>query len=309
MLTGGDRMHKGKSRNHVIDASSGEWVVILDADEQIADPVGLRAHLEATDAQALFIKLAYMNGSGEPTLSFQQMRCWKRGTFEYKYRAHELPVAVNGWGKVEHTGFVWEHRPPADRVWKSNYTLDRLVLDVAENPDDQRPLYYLGRQHMYRKEWEMALDRLTAYLEKAAHDEADAWHCVSLCHYGLGQEKKRIAALYQACAAAPHRREWWGELATYYHGKGQDNIAAGLLKCALEQPVPPKSYIKHHWYGPHIYDLLARCLWKLKRYEEGKEYASTAAVLAPDNERLQKNLKFFTDILAPDEPALVEYQL
>lgn len=302
VLTGGDRMHKGQSRNRVMDAASGEWNVVLDADERIADPVGLRKYLESTDAQALFIKLAYVNSNGDPTLSYQQMRCWRRGTYEYKYRAHEVPEPTNGWGSVEYTDFVWEHRPPPDRMWKSDYTLNRLLLDVEEHPGDTRPLYYLGRQYMYREEWQMALDKLAAYLEKPGRDEADAWHGVALCHHGLGQEKEHISALFQACAAAPHRREWWGELAAYYHGKGQESIAVGLLKCALEQPPPPKSYVKHYWHGSHIYDLLARCLWKLKRYEEGKEYASTAVKLSPDDTRLRRNLKYFDDILI-SEPA------
>jgi glycosyltransferase involved in cell wall biosynthesis len=48
--TGADRMHKAESRNKAIEESTGDWVVILDADEQIADPAGLREFLETTDA-------------------------------------------------------------------------------------------------------------------------------------------------------------------------------------------------------------------------------------------------------------------
>ena len=296
VLTGGDRMHKAKSRNQAIDAASGDWVVILDADERIADPTGLRQFLESTDAQALYIKLSYMDANDQPTLSYQQMRCWQRGTYQYQYRAHEVPIPVNGWGETKHTDFVWEHRPPTGRTWKSDYTLNRLLLDVEENPDATRQLYYLGRQHMYRKEHDMALDRLSTYLENAGRDEADAWHCVALCHQELEHEKEYVSALYQACAANPQRREWWGELATHYHSKGQDTIAVGLLKCAMEQPPPPNSYVKHYWHGSHIYDLIAICLWKLKRYEEGEKYASIAVELSPDSERLQRNLKYFTDL-------------
>nr|NIQ90672.1 glycosyltransferase [Deltaproteobacteria bacterium] len=227
VLTGGDRMHKAESRNSAAAASSGEWTVILDADEQIADPVGLREHLQQTDAQALFIKLAYMDANDNPTLSYAQMRIWRRGTYQYKYRAHEVPLPTNGWGKREYTDFVWEHRPPPDRVWKSDYTLNRLLLDVEENPEDARPLYYLGRQYMYRQEWTLALETLEAYLAFSGIDEADAWHCVARCYKGLGDEKQQIKALFTACAAQPGRREWWGELAEIYHSRGQDSIAVG----------------------------------------------------------------------------------
>ena len=79
VLTGGDRMHKADSRNRAIDAAQGDWVIVLDADECIVDPVSLRIFLEETDAQAVYIKLAFMDGNDNPTLTYQQMRCWRAG--------------------------------------------------------------------------------------------------------------------------------------------------------------------------------------------------------------------------------------
>jgi glycosyltransferase involved in cell wall biosynthesis len=292
-FTGADRMNKGESRNRAIEESSGDWVVILDADEQIAQPKALRKFLETTDADAVYIKLAYVDGEGNHTLSYAQMRVWKRNAYRYKYRAHEVPTPTNGWGKLVHTDFIWEHRPPKDRTWKSDYTLNRLLLDVKENPGNARPVYYLGRQYMYRQEWELALENLNKYLESPGVDKADAWHCLAKCYKGLGQEDKQIEMLFMACASRPGRREWWGELAEIHHAKGNDNVAIGLLKCALEQPMPPKSYIRHYWYGAHIYDLLARCLWKLEKYEEGYDYMSKAVELEPSNQRLKTNLEWF----------------
>lgn len=298
--TDGDRMHKGQSRNQAIEAASGDWVVILDADEKIADPVGLRVYLEAMMASmvyAVYIRLAFMDANDEPTLSYQQMRCWRKGTYRYKYRAHEVPVPVDGWGDVAHTEFIWEHRPPRDHAeWKMQYTLDRLLLDVEENPRAARPLYYLGRQHMYSKEYKLAIGTLNQYLAlEGKQDRADAHNCVSICHGALGNQKEQIAALFRACADNPMRREWYGGLATIYHNLGKNDLAAGLLKCALEIPMPPRSYVKHVWYGAHIHDLLARCLWKLQRYTEGCEHAARAVELDPDNKRLQGNLQWFVD--------------
>jgi len=299
VFTGADRMHKANSRNRAMDEACGDWVVILDADEQIADSAGLREFLENTDAQAVYIRLAFVDGKGNHTLSYQQMRCWQRDAYRYQYRAHEVPVPVDGWGVVEHTEFVWEHRPPADRVWKQQYTLDRLLLDVQENPDMTRPLYYLGRQYMYCQQYENAIQTLMQYLDKQkGHDRADAWRCLALCHGKLGNRNEQIRTLHQACAEHPMRREWWGELAEVYHADGQDEIATGLLRCALEIPQPPIAYTTHQWYGAYIYDLLARCLWKQQRYAEGYEYAKRAVKLEPDDKRLRDNLQWFVDKIA-----------
>jgi radical SAM superfamily enzyme YgiQ (UPF0313 family) len=43
---------------------------------------------------------------------------------------------------------------------KLQYTLDRLLLDVKENPDAARPLFYLGRQYSYMGNYEAAIERL-----------------------------------------------------------------------------------------------------------------------------------------------------
>ena len=294
VLVGGDRMNKGAARNQASAAADGDWAVVLDCDEQIADPVGLRKFLETTDAGAAYIRLAYMNGNTS-TLEYPQMRCWRKGLIEYRYRAHEVPIPPNGkWPKVAHTDFVWEHRPPAGRTWKSQYTLDRLLLDIEEHPGAARPMYYLGRQYMYRSEWELAIEWLEKYL--AAQDEtnrADAWSCIAKCHSGLGDKRKQIQALHMACAEMPERRDWWCALAELYHAEGKDHIAAGLLKCALEQPRSAKSYHTAYWFGPHIHDLLARCLWKLARYEEGGDHAKRACELEPESQRLKDNLAFF----------------
>jgi 2-polyprenyl-3-methyl-5-hydroxy-6-metoxy-1,4-benzoquinol methylase len=293
VLTGGDRMHKGQSRNCAMKAATGDWIVILDADETIADPVGFRAFLEETTAQAVFIRLSYMDEQNNPTLTFSQQRAWRRGAFEYKYRAHEVPIPTDGWGEIAYTDFVWEHRPPAERLWKSDYTLERLQMDVEENPHDPRPLFYLGRLHTNRQEWEQGRDTLLRYLDSPGRDQGDGWYNLAYCYNGLGDQDARIRALYQACASMTDRREYWCELASIYHQDGRENIALGLLKCALEQPAPAHSYVRAGWYGAGIYDLTARCLWKLGRYEEGLKYAIQAAELAPGDERIARNLLWF----------------
>jgi glycosyltransferase involved in cell wall biosynthesis len=249
VYTGADRMHKAESRNKAIEKSTGDWVVILDADEQIADPMGLREFLETTDAQAVYVRLAYMDSNNAPTISYQQMRCWRRDAYRYKYRAH--------------------------------------------------PVYYLGRQYMYNKMWQLAVERLTQYIEMtpAGRDAADAWNCLATCYSNLGNKKEQVRSLHLAAAAQPKRRDWWGKLAQIYYGDGNYEVAAGLLKCALEVNPPKDAYTYHSWHGSIVYDLLARCLWKLRRYNEGHQYALKAVTIEPNSDRLKNNLLFFENVV------------
>ena len=291
VITGADRMHKGASRNQALEAATGDWVVILDADEQIRDPVAVRQCIEGTTAKALYVNLTCVDSQGNSTLSWPQMRCWERGAYKYRYRAHEIPI---GSGEAEYTDLVWEHRQPSDRSWKWQYTLDRLLLDVAENPDMPRPLFYLGRQYYYLKQWSRAIETLNNYLAMGCHyDSAEGWYYLSLCHSELKQGTDQIAALWRAIECRPEDRRFWGMLAEVYHTQGNNVVASGLLKGALELPSCQKGYTVAKWQGAHIYDLLARCLWKTGRIADGREYAAIALQKDPGSERLQKNLWYF----------------
>jgi tetratricopeptide (TPR) repeat protein len=258
--------------------------------------VGLRAFLERTDAEALYVRETFMNGKG-PTLSFSQMRCWKRDAYRYKYRAHELPVPTNGkWGKVERTNFVWEHRPPGGRAWKREHMLMLLLMDVEENPGDPRPVYYLGREYMYLQAWRMCLEKMSEYIRIAPLGDTDiseAWGNMATCHKQLGETSAMTMCLWRALAEQPHRRDWYGWLAEYYHERKDHALAAGLLKAALELPRPETGYINEQWHGAYIYDLLARCLWYAGKKSDGLPFAQRAVELSPDDDHLRDNLRWF----------------
>lgn len=296
VANGADRMHKGQARNQSLDMATGDWCFVLDADETLTDPLGLRAFLETTDAQAVTLREAMIDANGNTTLTHSRTRAWRRGTQRFRYRAHEAPYPVNGTGRVAATEFLIEHRPPPERQsWKPGYFLDRLLLDVAENPGDPRPLFYLGRQYTYASEWQKGAETLEQYLRAPGWDQADALGFLARCYGGLGRQIEQIEALHRAATVQPHRRDWWGELAEVYHAKGDHRAAVGLLRCALECMPGARGYVSARWHGAHIYDLLARCLWHLGRMDEGREYARKAAELAPADERLRSNLCHFDD--------------
>jgi glycosyltransferase involved in cell wall biosynthesis len=250
---GADRMHKAQSRNLAMDKAAGEWIVVLDADERIADPEGLRAYLQQAEALALYVRVVYVDGSGQETASLSQLRCWRRGALHYKYRCHELPVPVDGHPKLaQMTDFLWQHRPPHKREsWKLQYSHDRLVLDVKENPGDPRPVYYLGRQYMYMSQYEEAVKWLRKHIALGGGaDIADCWYSLARCYQHIeGREKEHMMAMHQACAINPRRREYWGELANEHWKRGNHWLAIGLMKAALNLPPLEVGVLQHAWYS------------------------------------------------------------
>jgi glycosyltransferase involved in cell wall biosynthesis len=302
VIEGGDRMHKGQSRNQAQDAASGDWIVVLDADEIIVDPEGLRAFLEMTDARLVYVRLVVLDSNDVEVRGYHQMRCWRNGLVRYHYRAHEVPLPVDGdHSRSEYSDFVYEHRPPSERLgWKKDYTLARLEMDVAENPTSGRSLFYLARQHMYMGNDGDALaafDRYFSVTSESEYNRVDAWRFWGLCWLRQGRWEKCIEGLHRAMAIQPDRRELWGEIAEVYHNRGQHSVARAYMYGAFEAGPPKTAYKEARWYGAHAQDLMARILWKQREYERGLPFAERAVEMSPGNRRLRKNLLFFEDVL------------
>lgn len=294
VIEGGDRTHKAKERNHAADASTGDWIVILDCDERVADAAGFRAFLETTTTDGVYIREEFKAPDGRTTLSFPQMRAWRRGAYRYHYRAHELPMATRPCNE-EYTGFVWEHRPPAGRTWKDEHLLHLLLLDYMECPGEARPMYYLGRQYLYMGAYKFAVEKLNEFISTSKPGwwgRSDAFGDLASAYQLMGDTEKAMDALMRAIGENPNRRDWWGRLAEMHHLAGHHEIAIGMLKTMLELP-PHNEYVMMYWYSAYPYDLLARCLWYAGRHEEGYQYAKQAAELAPDDPRIISNLGFF----------------
>jgi glycosyltransferase involved in cell wall biosynthesis len=106
--------HMEFARNKGIDAATGEWILIVDADELIPEKLrhGLEEHVGATPATAGFWipRMNYFFGLPVPhTGGFPdyQLRCFRRGAGRYPDRLHSaavidgpvayLPVADGAW--------------------------------------------------------------------------------------------------------------------------------------------------------------------------------------------------------------------
>jgi len=222
--------------------------------------------------------------------TWHQIRAYRKGTGRYRYRAHEVPVCSRN---ADYTDIIFDHHQPPERWgWKLEYTLKRLLMDVDENPYDPRPMFYLGRQYMYLGEHEEAIKTLEKYMTMAptGYDAQEACLAMSTCYEKLEDKSKEMEMIYKTCAVQPRNRWQWYLMASKYHERGANDLAVGALKFALEI----KNEIGYKRTNEaDIHDLLARCLWKLQRFDEGKQHAEKAVELRPNDARLQKNAMWF----------------
>lgn len=252
--------NKAEARNMGIDAATGKWIVVLDADEVIEKPAELRAWLTDAKENAIHVQFANVEPDGAVSLIWNQMRIFRRGMFRYKYREHEIPVPLFDGLSEAVVDFKFIHMPPKEQEGKRTGMLARLRLDVEENPGDLHPLYFLHRQHMHLEQWDKAIEAGTQFLKLAGPDtdKVEAYGNMATCHEKRGEFYIALQFLHRALADHPARRIWWVRIAELYINSGQHNIALGYLRAAVEMWRQPEQH-----YQPgidlHAYRLIEQC--------------------------------------------------
>lgn len=242
--------NKGSARNMGIDAATGDWIVMLDADEVITERAALRRAILSLDETYNAVSTIFENitDAGAVTLRWRQIRIFRRGSHRYKHREHEMPCPVTETVEIG-ADIVFEHRPPADRgPAKMQPMIDRLELDVIEHPGDPHPLYFLHRQYLLDGQHQKAIDYGQQYLvSPGEHDRCECLGNMALAYEGLGDATAAIAWLHNALANQPWRRVWWLRLAEIYFNHNMAHFALPFLLGA--RAIPPVHGEQHEQPG------------------------------------------------------------
>lgn len=222
----------------------------------------------------------------------------RSGCYRWRGAVHEVLSYTGGGSErtVDADGVQLDHHPDAAKS-RGQY-LPLLELAVAENPDDDRACHYLGREYMFRGQWEKAIAVLRRHLAMPQATWADE-RCASLrfiarCCRRLGQDGEAERWYLRAAAEAPWLREPFVELAALLHDRGDWDGAAFFARRALAITGRPRTYICEPFaWGALPWDLLAVACWRLGRGGDALAAARHAAALAPQDERLRANLTFF----------------
>jgi len=230
--------NKGAARMMGIDAARGEWIVVLDADEIIKDPVGIRHFLQRADPDVTGVNVLFENyDNGNLTLRWYQVRVFRRGLYHYIHREHELPH-WKGTGQAKEVVLqtIFEHRAPTGREpGKMQPMMERLHLDVEEHPNDPGPLYFLHRQYLLNGQYQESIDWGHRYLAlKGLIDPCEAYGNISVAHHLLGDTQEAIRWLHRAAAEQSHRRMWWMRIAELHMTQGRWQLALAHLRLASE---------------------------------------------------------------------------
>ena len=271
--------------------------VCIDIDEVISK--GWRKKLEEiwddNTNQLRYIYNWSHDDNGKPLVSFYYEKIHARNGFKWIYPVHEVLESSKEKEVFKTTNeIIVDHYPDSTKS-RSNY-LPLLELSVKENPDNDRNMHYLGREYMFHRKYNEAIDMLIKHLNLKSATWKDE-RCASMrfiarCYVRLKRYDEAFMWLNKAIKEAPYLRDPY--VATgllYYDLKDYENCKKYLLK-ALKIKNHEMTYINEvsSWDNT-IYDVLSIAYFNLGKYKLSLKYVKLALSMDKNNERLLNNLE------------------
>jgi len=192
-------------------------------------------------------------------------------------------------------GVQLDHRP--DETKSRGQYLPLLELAVREQPRNDRNRHYLGREYMFHREYQKAINTLKAHLAMPeavwADERCASMRYIARCYRALSQDAQAVSWYHRAIAEAPYLREPYLDFAGLLYEKEEWFGLAHLCRAALAITERPQTYISEGYaWGALPYDYLTIACCHLGLHAEALDACQNAAALAPTDERIRKNLAF-----------------
>lgn len=195
-----------EARNHSLAKCTGDWILIVDADERLVTPIAeVRKIVEEADRNG-FKTISTKVISETANQEHRQPRLFKRcPEVFWKGAIHNhLSVDDKNYQDIEiRYGYSDAHQKDPDRA------LRILTKVVNENPDCSREKYYLAREYWYRKDYETAIYWYLEYTKVSQYpaELADAHLMLAYCYYNTKRMPEAIEHCLSAIALNTHFKE------------------------------------------------------------------------------------------------------
>jgi glycosyltransferase involved in cell wall biosynthesis len=260
---------------------------------------------ESTSARYLFTCSYNSDGTPNKQHSMEKIHC--RNGFRWVHPVHEF-LEYNG---TRHASVVWinnlvlGHYPDLSKR-RSQY-LPLLELSAKENPNDDRTVFWLGREYMYNAQYDKCIETLKGYLEMTTaqwdEERCAAMRFIANCYQSKGNLDCRNLRearmwLYKAIAQCQEVREPYLQMARLGYCEKDWPLVFYMTEEALKITQKTGSYLLElDAWGYSFYDLGAICCYQLGMYKKSYDYALKACEMEPNDSRLQKNLTLIKETL------------
>jgi LPS sulfotransferase NodH len=273
--------------------------IALDLDEELSH--GWRDALErGWTPQTTLGRYRYVTAhlpDGQPSVEISGTKIHRRFGYHWRHLCHEVLVADRLTYPLETPlrDLQVDHWPDASKG-RTDFYLSLLEAAVAEDPDDARDLFMLGRQYEFMKRWNEAEVILRRYLkiagERWPQQRAAAWRRLAGCHEGRNNSQAAIACLQEGLRIVPEMRDLWLDLADL-HAKHQDWQASfDASRRGLALPIFPGGIANDPVHaGGRPFHKASLSALQLGLTKEAVALAAQASAREPGNQLYQKQLK------------------
>ena len=291
------RFDQARNRSLELVPEDADVCVCTDLDE-VFQP-GWRSALEgawgAETRQASYRYTWSFQPDGSEGVVFWQEKIHARRGFRWAHPVHEVLEWV-GEGErgpmVSVQGIQLNHHPDPQKS-RGQY-LPLLELSVAEDPEDDRNLHYLGREYLYYGRWDDCIRTLTQHLSLPSavwrDERAASMRYIARAHARKGERDEARDWYLRAAAEAPHLREPWVDLAMLLYENQEWEGVLYATACALKIRERPRTYIcEAEAWGSLPHDLRCQAYYHTGRLPQALEEARLALAAAPSDPRLAGN--------------------
>jgi len=184
------------ARNHANSKATGDWILVIDADERVAEGsmTLVRKAIEQAD-RAIDCRVVAVNSSQV----FYNIRIYRNcpEVFWVKPIHNHLSVAADSRCEAMVSfGYSPAHLDDPDRA------LRILSSFIEANPECGRERYYLAREYFYRKDYPTCVRLLEEYVLMSTHvaERADAYLMLARCKWYLRKGEEARQACMNAIA-------------------------------------------------------------------------------------------------------------
>lgn len=234
-----------------------------------------------------------LDKDNQPLVSFYYEKIHSKKEYKWIHPVHEI-LEFNGNNEqvVSSDKIILNHYPDHQKS-RSSY-LPLLELSVKENPENDRNMHYLGREYMYYKKYNEAIDTLIKHLNLKTATWKDE-RCASMrfiarCYKMLKRYDEANMWLLKAINEAPYLRDPYIEMALLKYDLNDFNEVYHYVHLALEIKTHQKTYNNEVFsWNETPYDLLFIACFYLIKNKEALEAINKALEISPQDERLLKN--------------------
>ena len=299
-----------RARNFALSLvpAEADVCVALDLDEVLCE--GWREAIEAawTDGvtRGRYEYVWSHTDAGGDGVVFLADKIHARYGYHWRYPVHETLCADWPETAARIPGLRIEHWPDAGKSRGSDLPL--LELAVREEPGNDRHMHYLGREYFFHREYGRAIETLVRHIHMPtaswAAERAQSMLYIGRCFEALGDDWEAAQWYIRAVGEDTERREARFALARLKYRTQDWRACLDWAKRTLEVRERDLSYMTEpEAWGAEPYDLAAIACWHLRQLEDAENYAETALCHAPEDERLQNNLRLIREAMSDGDRA------